>query len=84
MDSNHNAVTPIRFRGGARSPGGFTLQRESPARCEQAGDSRGRRTRISRQLTATRVPAGASRLAGSSSMSGRRSIRSSRCNPRIA
>ena len=29
--------TPIRFRGGARCPGGFTLHSWTPARCEQAG-----------------------------------------------
>ncbi len=48
-DSNRNAVTPIRIRNGARSPDGFTLHRGSPARCEQAGGSRGRRNRIPRQ-----------------------------------
>lgn len=44
----------------------------SPARCEQAGDGRGRRTRIPASLTPTRFPAGASRLAGSSSEEGGR------------
>jgi hypothetical protein len=41
----------------------------SPARCEQTGDGRGRSTRNSPQRAA-RVPAGASRLAGSSSEEG--------------
>jgi len=67
-DSNRNVVTPIRIRSGARDPGGFTLHSGSPARCEQAGDSRGRRNRIPRQCTATRFPTGASHLAGSSSI----------------
>jgi hypothetical protein len=29
-DSNRNACTPIRFRGGAHSPGGFTLHEQIP------------------------------------------------------
>jgi hypothetical protein len=43
----------------------------SPARCEQAGDGRGRRSRISPRR-ATRFPTGASHLAGSSSEEGGR------------
>jgi hypothetical protein len=75
---------PAAFGAAPATRQGLVPGSSSPARCEQAGDGRGRRIRIPRQLAATRFPAGASRLAGSSSKSGRRSIRSSRCDPRIA
>jgi hypothetical protein len=69
------AARPLtRVRAGDRLHGGFIFH-GSPARCEQAGDGRGRRNRIPRLLAATRFPAGASRPAGSSSMSRRRSNR---------
>ena len=68
---------PHRERGQPLSgrcppPGGFSFHWScSPARRDQAGDGRGWRTRISPRRAA-RFPAGASRLAGSSSEEGGR------------
>ncbi len=76
-------VTPIRFRGGARNPGGFTLHKGSPARCEQAGDSRGRRSRIPRH-SCRRPVSGRGQPPGWFILHGRRRpTRTARSHPRI-
>jgi hypothetical protein len=77
MERNEEVPTPTVLHGQPLSgrcppPGGFSFHgSSSPARCEQAGDGRGRSIRISPRR-ATRFPARASRLAGSSSEEGGR------------
>ena len=68
-DPHHSRGQPLSGR--CPPPGGFSFRWNCPpARREQAGDGRGRRTRIPAPLAPTRFPAGASRLAGSSSEEG--------------
>jgi hypothetical protein len=80
-DPHYSRSQPLSGR--CPPPGGFSFRDCSPARCEQAGDGRGRRNRIPALARPPGFRPGPADLAGSSSTSRRRPTRTVRFHPRI-